>query len=757
MTYTPTAKPEPLTDDQLEGALNAQIESSTGFFGDQLSTRRSELFSVYLRHGYTDDAIAAEEDRSTFVDSTCADSVDQILGELIETVMGAETVAEFIPNGPKDERSARQETEAVHNIFFTQNQGYLILQSWLWDGLTLINGYVKAWREERFVVETETYTGQTEASKKAIIADMEADGALVEVVWEEIEIDPVTVSAEDYASSLQLQLEAEEAESREAGSVQVDPETRDVTIVNRTLSFKLKIKRKKASYRIVPVATDEILISSRWDSVDLTGCPFVGHRYLTTESDLISLGFDEEQVRSLPTSEDEEFGDERTTRFDGFDLFESDDRSSVDQSSRNIMVTECYAYIDRDGDGISELVMATLAGADGKLLRYSDDTVAVEEIEEIPIHSWTPFIIPHRHHGESVVERNAPIQRSKTVFQRQLHDNTAFVGNPRTVIGKGGMGNDTLDDMQVYRPGGLVRANDASQVIPMKLPSMVGDIMPVLDRLDDMNEQRTGATRINQGLVSDKFGKQVAGITIAQLRQAGMAKINMIARNFLETGFTSLMRHLHALMRRHEDREFIYRLRGKWVKVDPSQWGARSDVRVSVGLGNEGRMVKAELLREVIGRQVEAITSGSDLADPQRLYNALTDFMDVSGLKNPDRYFKNPETMPPAPEEPEEPSPEQLLAEAQVQVAQQEAETRVRSLVQKETNDARNARLKARELDIKEQEVALRDDRERDKAVLEALTMIGERLSALEARQVVTPTTQVNGSGGEQQNVAESN
>ena len=739
MTAAPKPLPEPLTDDELEAALSAQIESATGFFGDQLSTRRAELFSVYLRHGYTDDDIARREDRSDIVDSTSADSVDAILGELLEMLMGAETIASFTANGPDDEAAARQETETIHNIFFTQNNGYLILQNWLWDGLALINGYVKAWRDERIVVETEMYSGQTEESMAAIVADLEADGAEIEVLFQEDEQSSVTVSVEELAASNNLQLEAEEADE-----VIEDPQTGEVTLITTTSSYRLKIKRKHGTYRIMPVATDEILVSARWDNVDLQRCPFVGHRYLETESNLIARGFDEEQVRALPTSQDEEFGDERTTRFDGYDLFEADDRASVDQSSRYILVTECWARLDRDGDGLSELIMAVMAG--DELLHYEGGAVAVEEAEEVPIHAWTPFLIPHRHYGESIIERNAPIQRTMTIFQRMLSDGAVFSGNPRLILGRDGIAANTIDDAQIYRPGAVIRARDAAQVVPIKLDSNLDDVMPILDYWADRNEERTGATRMNQGIVADKFGKQVAGITIAQLRQAGMAKINMIARNFLETGFASLMRHIHALLRRHQDKELAFQVRGEWIQVDPRNWGPRSEVQVGIGLGTEGRMVKSEILREVIQQQATALEAGLVLADEQKLYNALTDFAMANGLRNPERYFNNPEQMPPQQEE-EEMTPEQTISLAQIEVSRIEAETRLKGVVQKEIEDARQAQLKDRELDIKTKTLALQDDRERDIAALKAAVDLQKEEIAALRQQIQPPGGGSNGSG----------
>ncbi len=729
----------PLSDEELEASLQAQIESSTGFYGDRVGTERAELLSIYLRHGYREDEGRASRDLSTTVDSTAQDTVDQNLSELLRIFAGSEDAVSFKASNEDDTEAAKQETDIVRNVFYTQNDGYLTLQAWLWDGMVQINGFVKCWWEEKVEVKVERYKNLSEDDLTALIDDLEQDDAQVEIIESIDRTSHQVYTVEEIRADPSIQEEIMNASmvSQEPGG--------GVQILDERYDVKLKIRQVKKGIRIKAVPPDEILISSRWESVNLAGCPFVGHRYLEDQSTLIAEGMDPEQIQNLPESEDEEFGDERTTRFDGFDLFESDDRTSVDQSTRTIMVTDCYVYVDRDGDGIAELVKARMAGADGQLLRYVDGSPAIEEIEEIELHAWTPFIIPHRHFGESVVERVQDIQRNRTVAERSMMDNFVISNNAGVIVDMDKVTPDTLDDSLNYRAGRVIRARGEGAVTPMKLDATFGEALPVLEYWEERGEVRSGATRLNQGMTSDNLSKNVPGVVIAQLQEAGMSKIDMIARNFAETGYTSLFKHIHALLRRHQDKELAFEVRGKWISSDPRAWGERSTLSVGVGLGTQGKLAKINGYQGILGHQMTAMQAGVPLTDPTKIYNTLVDMAGAYGFNNGNRYFTDPATVPPPPPPDPNADPAVQLAQAEVEVGRMGAMAKLMQVQQKEAKDQRDFENKRIELEMKGHDIILKDDRERDIAVLKSLVAeqanqvrdLGQQLSFLQS--VVQP------------------
>lgn len=722
----------PMTDDELAAELTARVESSSTFIGGALSEDRANNISTYFRYGYVGDDIARDEDRSTVVDSTAADTVDWLLAQLLRTFTGGERAVSFIPNGPDDIDDAEREERIVEYVLRVQNRGYLLLHSWLWDGLVCDVGYVKAFWEDQAVREFEEYTGQTEADIDAILADLDAEDTAEIDILRKIEnvdrmvVDPVTFESDpDALEKAEL---ATEISTLPDGNIQITRVTYDI---------KLGITRAKRGVRVVPVPGNNVLLPDGWTSLSLEDIPWIGHRDRRSVSSLVSEGFDEDMVENLPDHDETINHIEEQARHLEGELFQTHDAALTGAAARKTVI-EVYARIDRDGDGYAELVKAVMAN--GQILRYSDGAVAVEEIEEIPIHAWSPYIVPHRHHGEGVVGRLSDVQLNNSSTQRALMDSMAFTSNPRMVVGTEGAGPDTVADALKFRPGGLIRAKNATAVVPLKLPSVVADTLPILDYWEGRKEERTGVTRYNQGLDADHLNKTATGV--AMIQEAGLDKVQMVARNFAETGFSSLFQHIHALLRRHQDTDMEIEIGGGFIQANPREWGPRTNIRIGVGLGASSVEKKQANLERVIGKQAELMLNGSPLASPDGLYNALADWTQSLGLQDPSRYFVDPATIPPAPPEADEPTPEEQLAEAQVKAAGLSAVARLEDVRAKAESDARKDQLKAAELRLKREEMLLDDDRERDIAIakiLADLEKVGMNAEAVALRQLLTP------------------
>jgi hypothetical protein len=429
--------------------------------------------------------------------------------------------------------------------------------------------------------------------------------------------------------------------------------------------------------------------------------------------------------------------EERQTRH------EFEDSSLFDADTDLKLVTEAYVRVDRDGDGYDELLMVVMGG--NEILRYSDGSMAVEEIEEVPIHAWSPYLIPHRHQGEGVVGRTADIQRNRTASERSLMDNMAFTTNPRTVIGDAARGADTISDALTYRPGGIIRAQDATQVVPYKLPSVIQEVLPVLEYWDQRKEERTGVTRYNQGLDAESLNKTATGVSM--IKEAGLDKVEMIARNLAETGYASLIQHIHALLRRHQDKEMEIEVAGKWIRADPRQWGERSNVRVGIALGSGSRERKQMMLDAVIQRQGMLLAAGVPVTDRGRLYNALKDWSSSLGFQDPTRYFADPddpEMQAASAAAPAEQGPEQALAAAEVEAARMGAVAKLEDVRARAQASERSDQIKLLDLRAK-------DDRERDVALLKAITelkKIGMQAQVAELQRLLTPEALQGQAGG---------
>src|SRR6202034_2493655 len=95
---------------------------------------------------------------------------------------GSDEVGGFEPVGPEDELAAAQETDYVNHVFMQQNQGFMVLYSFIKDALLSKVGIVKVWWEEREEEQRETYYDLTD-DQFALLAQAitESGGAMKSV------------------------------------------------------------------------------------------------------------------------------------------------------------------------------------------------------------------------------------------------------------------------------------------------------------------------------------------------------------------------------------------------------------------------------------------------------------------------------------------------------------------------------------------------------------------------------------------------
>jgi hypothetical protein len=203
------------------------------------------------------------------------------------------------------------------------------------------------------------------------------------------------------------------------------------------------------------------------------------------------------------------------------------------------------------------------------------------------------------------------------------------------------------------------------------MPSITDKILPVMEYMDAQREFRTGMSRAGQGLDPETLQNQSATMGALQFT-AAQAMMKMIARIMAETGIRDMFSLLHETIRKHASEQSVFRLRNKWVNVDPRQWKRRDDMTINVGLGGGGKAEQVAFAQGVLTVQQQALLGGkSNLVSDTNLYNAATELCKAMGHKDGDRFFTDPTTVPP-PQAP--PNPEMIKAQAQMQQIQLKAQ-----------------------------------------------------------------------------------
>lgn len=467
------------------------------------------------------------------------------------------------------------------------------------------------------------------------------------------------------------------------------PVTHDVTIITT---------RRLAQAKVMGVPPEEFGIERGARSI--RDCNYCFHEVVTkTEAQLIAEGFDEEQIKSL-------------TEYTGLTEIETLARDTVEEhysfsvgglnsAARLVRITEHYVRMDYEGNGRPCLYQVITGGDQGDILR-KDGKDCITPFDAIPFAATTPVPVTHRFFGRSIADLVMPLQREKTALKRGALDNLYLHNNPRVEVAEQNAGPNTLDDLLVSRPGGVVRTKTSGGLNWQVVPDITTSIYPMLQYLDAELETRTGLSKQTQGIDADALQNQSA-TAVAQVFSASQMRIKLIARIMAE-GVRDMFALLHGTIRKHGQQQQTVRLRNAWINVDPRDWKTRDDMTINVGLGSGGKAQQFAQTMAIANVQKELVAAGkANLVGDRELYNTAAELTRIMGHKNPDPFFKDPAAInpqtgqllnpPPAPPAPP-PDPRLLAAQTRAQLDQAKAAHRAQLDQQQAQNDAIHQQVK---------------------------------------------------------------
>ena len=579
-----------MDDIEFQSVVRNEIEQALGHYDTEYSQDRIDAMDYYLGEPFGNE----QPDRSQVVSTEVSDTIEHIMPSLMRIFTQSDDYVRFVPHGPEDVNIAEQASDYCNWIINNDNRGFEIMHNWFKDALILKSGVVKFYWDEIIEVETEEYEGLNEDELTILLADPEVD-----VV------------------------------SRDERTVGEDMEGPEGIVIPAPVIYDVKIKRTKnnGSVRIENVPPEEFLIGNRAKSLE--DANFVAHRSTMTVSDLVSMGYDRDEIEQYAGYTDLDISEERTSRFE--DLETSAAHDSNDPAMRNVLVTECYIRSDYDGDGVAEFRRVLTIGDGYHILEN-------EEFDHIPFAILSPILMPHRAIGRSVAELVMDVQLIKSTLMRQLLDNIYNTNNARVVAVEGQV---NLDDLLTNRPGGIVRTRTAGAVQPLQVPEVSSSVFPALNYMDSIKEQRTGISRQSMGLDADALQSTTA-TAVAAMQAASQGKIEMIARVFAETGVRALFRGILHLVTKYQNKEKIIRLRNQFVPMNPREWESAYDVQINVGLGTAQRDQQIAFLSQIAQKQEQVLMQmgvNNPMVSLTQYRNTLAKIAELSGFKDATQFF----------------------------------------------------------------------------------------------------------------------
>ena len=99
--------------------------------------------------------------------------------------------------------------------------------------------------------------------------------------------------------------------------------------------------------------------------------------------------------------------------------------------------------------------------------------------------------------------------------------------------------------------------------------------------------------------------------------------MELIARNYAETGVRKLYEGIAWLVSRFQDTQTEFRVLGKALTVNPTQWKFNHHVQSNVGLGAGNNEKSVQSLQGLLAIQQQLKQQGSTLTDEVDIYNTL--------------------------------------------------------------------------------------------------------------------------------------
>ena len=641
------------TEQELMSRIHQEISDSLGYDGE-ISLQREEAIKYYYALPFGNEV----DGRSQYVDSTVQDTIEWIKPSLMRVFASGDEMVKFTPHGPEDVQAAEQATDYVNYVFTKDNNGWEILYSWFHDALLQKNGIVKVWWDEYPETQREEYRGLTDMEFEVLTGNKDVEVIEHEEYYEEVTYHNVVLHRQD-------------------------------------TNGKIKIEN---------VPPDEFLISR--EAKGIQDARFVCHRVKKTVSDLREMYPDNDfDVGELGAGYNEEvYNAERMARYEFDDSFEWGGglNENGEEALREYWLHESFIKTDYDDDGIAEL---------RKVCSVGDYIFSNEEVDKVPFVSITPLKIPHKFFGMSVADLVMDIQLIKSTLMRNLMDNAYNQNFGRYAVLEG---QANLDDLLTQRPGGVVRVKSPNAIMPLATPPLQPESFQMLGYLDEVRESRTGVNKNTQGINADALTSHTTATAVNAVMTNAQSRVELIARQFAETGVKELMHCIYELLLKNQDKERVVMLRNQWVPVRPDMWNDKMDCTVSVALGNGSKDQQMAHLSQMLQFAGQAMQGGLPIVTPQNMYNLGAALVKAMGYQNVDDFLT-----PPPPPQPNQGDPEaQMKAQQEqmeMQIKQKELEIKTADIQLKAAKIQQESQKNAVDAQLKAEELAL--EREQNRAV----------------------------------------
>ena len=510
------AEENKVTDDELIQVIFEEISAADYEGASELKEQRAEADLAYT--GEFTPGTEPNSGMSSILINAYQPAVDTLTTYISNAVNEKRKAVMFQVEDEELKSSASELTTMLNNCIYKKNKGYTVINRWIKDAFLHKTAFVKTYWD----TTAEYYKFEFEGAEEqlaVVMAEKEAEGWECEVMEKQDVTETLEVTSEDSNETLE--------------------------VTTTVLQAIVKCSKPMNQPRIVNVAPEEFYVNEGATSLDRNDptLRFLCHSQLRSKSDVQELiNSDERFDQDIDVDElaqggtagyiDQEW--EKATRgsFDG--TYWRGTEQSSQPLLQEVEVIEYWVRSDRDGDGVAEWRHGFVLG---KELGMDE-----EHFGAIPVHSFTPFPIPHKLYGLGLWDKLRDYHRTKTGLVRAAIDAAnnknlvRFFADPRKV--------DTRS-LKSGKPGiipifsGFDPSKDMREI--PKPTGSAGESVTLLQYLDAEIVAQIGIDP-KTGVVStdiEKSGNDAA--KTAQAIDNASTKIEALVRELAENGLRDMV------------------------------------------------------------------------------------------------------------------------------------------------------------------------------------------------------------------------
>jgi len=528
--------------------------------------------------GKTD--IVAERGRSSIVKTETRDAIRSLMPSLMRVLLHSRKPVEYTPT-------------SIHTAAFSEQQAVWAMQTFLAN-----DGYMQLY--------------------SAIQTSLKLKAGPIKTYWiEDPEPEHIKVTKITAAEVMQYQ-EQPDLEVEQVEPVDEDPTSGDILY---DLTATRYYTNGKICIEAFPIYE---YFTNKDGSVH-------GHRRSVTVAEAMEMGLEYDNWRELDNDDPETNDAVTVTAQARGHVPESDDDKEVDLMNVEFLLTEAYCKYDLDGDGVAEKYVFYLGGTSYQYLHH-------ERVEDFCIDLVQHDPVPFQPIGRSIYDLTKQSQDTETMLLRSIIDNAAMANNPRLA---GDPTRVNFEDLMNNAIGAPIRTKGRPDVVPVDIPFTAGNLLPVMQYLEQDTQMRVGVTKAAAGLDPDAM-QSTDKDAVRNTIQLSQGQVELMARNIIETGLIPLFRRLLRLGMRHMDRVQMIRIRDVVVPVDISRFDPNLIAEPNVGIGTASVEQKVQTLQFIYREQQKYIMSmGMDnpFTSLSQIYHTIQDIVELGGIKNVGRYF----------------------------------------------------------------------------------------------------------------------